>query len=63
MRKLGRALLVILAGAMFPTAFVLFLVAALHILDKTPMNFFTIPLAFALWGVAWLIYRKLERYD
>ena len=63
MRKLGRALLVIIAGAMFPTAFVLFLVAALHVLDKTPMNFFTIPLAFALWGVAWLIYRKLERYD
>ena len=55
MRKLGRALLVIIAGAMFPTAFVLFVVAALHILDKTPMNFFTIPLAFALWGVAWLI--------
>lgn len=63
MRKLGRALLVIIAGAMFPAAFVLLLVAALHVLDKTPMNFFTIPLAFALWGVAWLIYRKLERYD
>lgn len=63
MRKLGRALLVIIAGAMFPAAFVLLLVAALHILDKTPMNFFTIPLAFALWGVAWLIYRKQEHYD
>ena len=63
MRKLGRALLVILAGAMFPAAFVLFVVAALHVLEKTPMNSFTIPLAFALWGVAWLIYRKLERYD
>lgn len=63
MRKLGRAFLVILVGAMFPTAFVLLLVAALHILEKTPMNIFTIPLAFALWGVAWLIYRKLESYD
>ena len=63
MRKLGKALLVILAGAMFPAAFVLFVVAALHILDKTPMNTFTIPLAVALWGIAWLIYRKLEYYD
>ena len=63
MSKLGRALLVILAGATFPTAFVLFLVAALHIMEKTPMNSFTIPLAFVLWAVAWLIYRKLEHYD
>ena len=63
MRKLGRALLVILAGAMFPAAFVLFVVAALHILDRTPMNIFTLPLAFALWGIGWLIYRKIERYD
>ena len=63
MRKLGRTLLVILAGAMFPAAFVLLVVAALHILEKTPMNIFTIPLAFALWGIAWLIYRKLEHYD
>lgn len=63
MKKIGKALLVIAVGAMFPTAFVLMVVAALHILDKTPMNVFTLPLAFALWGVAWLFYRKLERHD
>lgn len=63
MKKIGKALLVIAVGAMFPTVFVLLVVAALHILDRTPMNVFTLPLAFALWGVAWLLYRKLEHHE
>ena len=63
MKKIATALMVMAAGAMFPTAFVLMVVAALHILDKTPMNFFTLPLAFALWGTAWFLYRKLEHHD
>ena len=63
MKRLIRALLVIVAGATFPTAFVLLVVASLHILDRTPINIFTIPLALALWGAGWLICRKLERYD
>ena len=63
LKKIINALLVILAGAMFPAAFVLMVVAALHILDRTPMNIFTLPLAFALWGLGWLVMRRLAQHD
>ena len=63
LKKIINALLVILAGAMFPTAFALMLVVALHILDRTHINILIFPLGLALWGLGWFIMRKQEQHD
>lgn len=63
LKKIINTLLVILAGAMFPAAFVLMLVAALHVLDRTPMNIVILIPTFVLLGIGWFIMRKQEQHD
>ena len=63
MKKIVSTLLVIFAGAMFPTVFFVAVVAALHILDKAHINILLFPLGLTLWGVGWFVMRRLAQHD
>lgn len=58
MKKILAAMLTAAVGAMFPAAFLLVLVGAMHIFDGNTESFMSIAIAFLV--VAWLFYRKLD---
>ena len=62
MKKIGKTLLVITAGAMFPAVFFLALVGALHIFEEMP-GYMLVSITMALPLGSWLIYRGWGRYE
>ena len=63
LKKIVSTLLVIFAGAMFPTVFFVAVVAALHVMDRATLSILIFPLGFALWGVGWFVMRRLAQHD